>query len=74
MISFRRYPQPLESLEGSRHLRLRTKRLLAFSGILLEVRKWSGTGFSRLQTIQTYDARDVKSFQMNGQIFLAIAN
>ena len=70
MISFRRYPQLLESLEGPRHLRLRIKRLLAFAGTLLEVRKWSGTGFSRLQTMQKYEARDVKTFQMNGQIFL----
>ena len=30
----------------------------------------TGTGFSRLQTMQKYEARDVKSFQMNGQIFL----
>ena len=44
LISFRRSPQPLESLEGPRHLRLRIKRLLAFAGTLLEVRKCQGRG------------------------------
>ena len=36
--------------------------------------KWSGEKFRELQSKNTYGARDVKSFKMNGQIFLAIAN
>ena len=36
--------------------------------------KWSGEQFLEEQSKNTYGARDVKSFKMNGQIFLAIAN
>ena len=36
--------------------------------------KWSGEKFREVQFKKTYGARDVKSFKMNGQIFLAIAN
>ena len=36
--------------------------------------KWSGEKFREVQSKNTYGARDVKSFKMNGQIFLAIAN
>ena len=36
--------------------------------------KWSGEKFLEVQFKKTYGARDVKSFKMNGQIFLAIAN
>ena len=36
--------------------------------------KWSGEQFLEVQSKNTYGARDVKSFKMNGQIFLAIAN
>ena len=36
--------------------------------------KWSGEKFLEGQVKKTYGARDVKSFKMNGQIFLAIAN
>ena len=38
--------------------------------------KWSGEKFLEVpaQSKNTYGARDVKSFKMNGQIFLAIAN
>ena len=36
--------------------------------------KWSGGHFVKLQSIQTYGAWDVKSFQINGHTFLAFAN
>ena len=36
--------------------------------------KWSGSSFVKLQSLQTYGARDVKSFNMNGHTFLAFAN
>ena len=54
---------------------IKNETFIAFANDhLLGVRKWSGRVFSRLQTIQTYGTRDVKSFKVNGQIFLAIAN
>ena len=36
--------------------------------------KWSGGHFVNLQSFQTYGARDVKSFNINGHTFLAFAN
>ena len=36
--------------------------------------KWSGQQFDKLQSFQTYGARDVKSFTDNGSTFLAFAN
>jgi len=36
--------------------------------------KWSGGHFVRLQSLQSYGARDVKSFNINGHTFLAFAN
>ena len=36
--------------------------------------KWSGGHFVRLQSLQTYGAWDVKSFNINGHTFLAFAN
>ena len=36
--------------------------------------KWSGAHFVKLQSLQTYGARDVKSFNINGHTFLAFAN
>ena len=36
--------------------------------------KWSGGHFVKLQSLQTYGAYDVKSFNINGHIFLAFAN
>ena len=36
--------------------------------------KWSGGHFVKLQSLQTYGARDVKSFNVNGHTFLAFAN
>ena len=36
--------------------------------------KWSGGHFVKLQSLQTYGARDVKSFIINGHSFLAFAN
>ena len=36
--------------------------------------KWSGGHFDKLQSLQTYGARDVKSFNINGHTFLAFAN
>ena len=36
--------------------------------------KWSGQQFVKLQSFQTYGARDVKSFNYNGSTFLAFAN
>ena len=36
--------------------------------------KWSGGHFVKLQSLQTYGARDVKSFKINGHTFLAFAN
>ena len=36
--------------------------------------KWSGQQFVKLQSFQTYGARDVKSFSANGSTFLAFAN
>ena len=36
--------------------------------------KWSGGHFVKLQSLQTYGARDVKSFNVNGHAFLAFAN
>ena len=36
--------------------------------------KWSGQQFVKLQSFQTYYARDVKSFSDNGSTFLAFAN
>ena len=38
------------------------------------VLKWSGGHFVKLQSLQTYGAWDVKSFQINGHTFLAFAN
>ena len=35
--------------------------------------KWSGGHFVKLQSLQTYRARDVKSFNINGHTFLAFA-
>ena len=36
--------------------------------------KWSGNSFVKLQSLQTYGAVDVKSFNINGDIFLVFAN
>ena len=36
--------------------------------------KWSGGHFVKLQSLQTYGARDVKAFNINGHTFLAFAN
>ena len=36
--------------------------------------KWSGNSFVKLQSLQTYGAIDVKSFNINGDTFLAFAN
>ena len=36
--------------------------------------KWSGKHFVKLQSLQTYGAFDVKSFNINGHTFLAFAN
>ena len=36
--------------------------------------KWSGGHFVKLQSLQSYGARDVKSFNINGHTFLAFAN
>ena len=36
--------------------------------------KWSGKSFVKLQSLQTYGAGDVKSFNINGDTFLAFAN
>ena len=36
--------------------------------------KWSGNSFVKLQSLQTYRAADVKSFNINGDTFLAFAN
>jgi len=36
--------------------------------------RWSGGHFVRLQSLQTYGAYDVKSFNINGHTFLAFAN
>ena len=36
--------------------------------------KWSGGHFVKLQSLQTYRARDVKSFNINGNTFLVFAN
>ena len=36
--------------------------------------QWSGQQFVKLQSFQTYAARDVKSFSVNGSNFLAFAN
>ena len=36
--------------------------------------KWSGNSFVKLQSLQTYGALDVKSFNINGDTFLAFAN
>ena len=38
------------------------------------VLKWSGGHFVKLQSLQTYGARDLKSFNINGHTFLAFAN
>ena len=36
--------------------------------------KWSGGHFVKLQSLQTYGARDVKAFNINGHTFLAFAS
>ena len=36
--------------------------------------KWSGGHFVKLQSLQTYGARDVRSFNINGRTFLVFAN
>ncbi|XP_078354450.1 uncharacterized protein LOC144639061 [Oculina patagonica] len=36
--------------------------------------RWSGGHFVKLQSLQTYGAHDVKSFNINGHTFLAFAN
>ena len=46
------------------------KRELAQSAVF----KWSGQQFVKMQSFQTYAARDVKSFSVNGSTFLAFAN
>ena len=65
----------LGNFGGVASFAIKNETFIAFANDhLLEVRKWSGRVFSRLQTIPTYGTRDVKSFKVNGQIFLAIAN
>ena len=44
------------------------------NSVLSTVFKWSGGHFVKLQSLQTYGAWDVKSFQINGHTFLAFAN
>ena len=45
-----------------------------WSSVQSAVFKWSGQQFVKLQSFQTYGARDVKSFSDNGSTFLAFAN
>ena len=44
------------------------------SSVQSAVFKWSGQEFVKLQSFQTYEARDVKSFSDHGSTFLAFAN
>ena len=65
----------LGNFGGVASFAIKNETFIAFANDhLLEVRKWSGRVFSRLQTIPTYGTRDVKSFKVNGQIFLGITN
>ena len=71
---FSEIPPTLRKFGGAASFAIKNKTFISFRGYSAGGEEVSGTGFSRLQTIQTYEARGVKSFQMNGQIFLAIAN
>ena len=42
--------------------------------VMSTVFKWSGVHFIKVQSFQTYGARDVNSFKVNGHTFLAFAN
>ena len=42
--------------------------------VMSTVFKWSGGHFIKLQSLQTYGARDVNSLKVNGHTFLAFAN
>ena len=53
---------------------LPTKNLVKLGRVLSAVFKWSGNSFIKLQSLQTHGARDVKSFNINGDTFLAFAN
>ena len=67
---FSEIPPTLRKFGGAASFAIKNKTFISFRGYSAGGEEVSGTGFSRLQTIQTYEARDVKSFQMNGQIFL----
>ena len=42
--------------------------------VMSTVFQWSGGNFIKVQSLQTYGARDVNSFKVNGHTFLAFAN
>ena len=67
---FSEIPPTLRKFGGAASFAIKNKTFISFRGYSLGGEEVSGTGFSRLQTMQKYEARDVKTFQMNGQIFL----
>ena len=67
---FSEIPPTLRKFGGAASFAIKNKTFISFRGYSTGGEEVSGTGFSRLQTMQKYEARDVKTFQMNGQIFL----
>ena len=67
---FSEIPPTLRKFGGAASFAIKNKTFISFRGYSVGGEEVSGTGFSRLQTMQKYEARDVKTFQMNGQIFL----
>ena len=67
---FSEIPPTLRKFGGAASFAIKNKTFISFRGYSAGGEEVSGTGFSRLQTMQKYEARDVKTFQMNGQIFL----
>ena len=72
-----------EEASASTTFAIKTETFLVFANsrsdnqgysVQSSVYKWSGGSFVKLQSLQTYGAFDVKSFNDNGETFLAFAN
>ena len=72
-----------EGAFGCTALKIKNSAFIAFANyrnskqkysVQSTVFKWSGGHFVKIQSLQTYGARDVKSFNINGHTFLAVAN
>ena len=72
-----------EGAQGSTAFSINNETFIAFANyknqqqgfsVQSTVFKWSGQHFFKQQTLQTYGATDVKSFNIDGHTFLAFAN